>query len=387
MRTAFYILLLSITLLPACSGPQDGSAGETVEEAAEADEMAAKAIFDAARTGNLAKIKKLISKGANINARNEGGTSLLHLAVAGGHIEIVKFLVASGADINERGRVNTRLLHTAVAYNHDKVAQFLIASGADINLPDNLGFTPLDYAIDYGSQTEISQILRKHGGMLKDPYRAEIMNAAAKGDLGRLKELAAEGVDFRVNDTRGRTPLHMAAKNSHKEVVEFLIANGVEVDGRGPFCETPLYHTTSREVAKILLAAGADPNVEYIVFVMNGYPSGNDTILHKAVKDGNKEIVELLIAEGADINSNGWASGTPLHVAVRRGKLEMARVLIAAGADVNVQYRMATFNRRVHGMPSPQTPLDCAKTDEMKELLRWYGAVSGTGLMGREKEQ
>lgn len=87
--------------------------------------------------------------------------------------------------------------------------------------------------------------------------------------------------------------------------------------------------------------------------------------LHSAVYDNNKEMVELLITNGADVNkanNDGW---TPLYCAVWNNRKEIAELLIAKGADVN----KATINSR--------TPLHSAvynNSKEIVELLLLHGA-------------
>jgi ankyrin repeat protein len=87
--------------------------------------------------------------------------------------------------------------------------------------------------------------------------------------------------------------------------------------------------------AKELLAAGADPNVK---------TSFGHFPLHEAASSGEKDMVELLLANGAKVDvrvspggptsPNQW---TPLHCAVYAGHKEIAEILIAHGADVNAK--------------------------------------------------
>jgi len=61
------------------------------------------------------------------------------------------------------------------------------------------------------------------------------------------------------------------------------------------------------------------------------------TLLHRAAKSGDVELVQSLIAGGANINAqdkNNWA---PLHYAVKKGHKKIADLLLANGADVNVK--------------------------------------------------
>ena len=103
---------------------------------------------------------------------------------------------------------------------------------------------------------------------------------------------------------------------------------------------------------------------------MNAKTDYEETPLHLAVKQYHKEIAELLIAEGADVNaSNNWAE-TPLHHAAYWG-LDLAELLIAKGANVNAKIR------------NGQTPLDLAierNRTATADLLRKHGAKTGEEL-------
>ena len=84
--------------------------------------------------------------------------------------------------------------------------------------------------------------------------------------------------------------------------------------------------------------------------------------LHRAAYNKHKEIIELLITNGVDVNGKNDAAETPLHLATTK---EIAELLIANGADVN-----AATNRGT-------TPLDWAANDEIASLIRKHGGKSG----------
>ena len=125
------------------------------------------------------------------------------------------------------------------------------------------------------------------------------------------------------------------------------------------------------EAVKQHLAAGTDVNAK----------ASNGTPLHLAATFGHKEIAELLIDKGADVNAMGGLLGwTPLHWAASEGRKEVAELLIAKGADVNA--------KKWGGDYTGDTPLDTAirrKHPETADLLRKHGAKTSEELKAEEK--
>ncbi len=102
---------------------------------------------------------------------------------------------------------------------------------------------------------------------------------------------------------------------------------------------------------------------------------GELTPLHYAAGWGHKEIVELLIAEGADVNAMNGAGQTPLHFAAQEGQKEIVELLIAKGADVNAKTNNGTTPLDRATMPN--SPFD---TTETVNLLRKHGGKTGAEL-------
>ena len=103
------------------------------------------------------------------------------------------------------------------------------------------------------------------------------------------------------------------------------------------------------------------------------------TFLHWASAGGQKEIVELLIAKGADVNATDGDGDTALHLAgSSTARIEIAELLISQGADVNAM-NMSPPGRRIGGM----TPLDMAilgNRSEIAALLRKHGGKTAQEL-------
>ncbi|KAI8487113.1 hypothetical protein Bbelb_351830 [Branchiostoma belcheri] len=85
------------------------------------------------------------------------------------------------------------------------------------------------------------------------------------------------------------------------------------------------------ETVSVLLAAGADVNTQ---------DTKEKTPLHLAAKNGHHETVSVLLAAGADVNTQDQWERTPLHLAAVNGHHETVSALLAAGADVNTQDKL-----------------------------------------------
>ena len=96
---------------------------------------------------------------------------------------------------------------------------------------------------------------------------------------------------------------------------------------------------TSKEIVEILISHGAD---------INAKDESDITPLHYAAKNSDVQIVEFLISHGADIDAKDINDETPLHYAACKDRSETAKVLISNGADINAEDE---YDR---------TPIECA---------------------------
>ena len=106
----------------------------------------------------------------------------------------------------------------------------------------------------------------------------------------------------------------------------------------------------------------------HLGFSLVGSSRLNPTPLHRAVDNGNVEIVRILVNAGADLNikSSRGSDPTPLHIAVQDGNAELVRILVDAGADPNI---------RNHSNYGRQTPVDIAIGKGYLEIVR---IITGT---------
>ena len=178
-----------------------------------------------------------------------------------------------------------------------------------------------------------------------------------------------------------------AARTGNIEAVKQHIAAGADVNVKDEDLNgwTPLIFAAlggHKEITELLIDSGAEVNAK----------SYNDgwAPLHGAAQRGRNEIVELLIAEGADVNAMG-RMGTPLYYAAARGRNKIVELLIAKGADVNILNDFGKTPLDI-ALPQKQTrrtiPTRQVRRNDYPEtadLLRKHGGKTGEELKAEGK--
>ncbi|EAX93842.1 ankyrin repeat protein, putative [Trichomonas vaginalis G3] len=95
---------------------------------------------------NVKLCQYLISHGADVNAKDQNGRTVLHSATWFNKKEIAELLILNGADINAKYYDEETPLHKAVSFNNREIAELLISHGADLNAKNDVGETPLQKA-------------------------------------------------------------------------------------------------------------------------------------------------------------------------------------------------------------------------------------------------
>ena len=180
-----------------------------------------------------AKVRLLLLKGANVNAKTVDGRTPLHLAAtlpAG--TPIVEMLIEAGADLHARSIVGATPLLASVAASLE-TTRLLLAKGADPNARNGLGATPLMNAALFGGAATVSLLLDAGADATIRTKRGEtaLANAANRGDLSSVKLLVGKGADVRNIDYRGYTPLMHAAyaDDGTPELIQLLLSKGADV--------------------------------------------------------------------------------------------------------------------------------------------------------------
>ncbi len=272
------------------------------------------ALMDAVRAGDLLKTRQLIVKGADVNGVANFVISPLHIAAEKGHVDIVRALLDGGADVSgarsDTSSEEPLPLHRAACEGHRAVVELLLARGAQV---DSTLPLPVFFPDEEGNPTALHFAVRE-------------------GHRDIVELLLSKGADANTRDGDGHTALELALKCDRKEIAAVLRKRGASApkpdESDDGLCEA----VRDRDIARIkkLLAAGADVKGEL----------WDDSPLEVAVELGYRDVAEVLIASGADVNKlqdsvPGYGSATLLSSAVQEGSLEKVRLLLAIGANPN----------------------------------------------------
>ncbi|TSK13557.1 Ankyrin repeat and sterile alpha motif domain-containing protein 1B [Bagarius yarrelli] len=187
-------------------------------------------LLEAARTGNVLLVEKLLSGKRGLLGSSSGSMALpgllrdvvlkllqyeastnvpdnkgcfpLHLAAWRGDVDIVRILMHHGPShcrVNEQNHEKETALHCAAQYGHSEVVCVLLQELTDPSMRNRRGETPLDLAALYGRLQVVRMLLNAHPNLMS-------------------------------LNTRQHTPLHLAARNGHHSTVQALLEAGMDVN-------------------------------------------------------------------------------------------------------------------------------------------------------------
>jgi ankyrin repeat protein len=316
--------------------------------------------------GNLRMASLLISAGANVEAKEEAGSTALHFAVVGNHLDVIRFLLEKGADLTTRDAEGTSPLDDAVWRGYLDATAILLANGARLNetetetgatpineaaylgkrqlvqyllqfgpnlgIPDKRGYTPLENAIRMGKTDSALLLLEAEAKEQKTPqFFEKTISAAVKKDESVLVEaLLRSGALANDPLASGDTPLDAAASAGAAKVLGVLLNSGADPNRSGPNGTSPLEDACLRGfvvIAQMLLDHGA------LINQVNNI-SGT-TALYAAASFGKDDVVKLLLKRGADPNVCGTSHRSPYTAALENGYGEIAAQIQSHGGSKN----------------------------------------------------
>lgn len=335
---------------------------------------------------------------------------ILLKAASAGAIEAAQEEIAAGADIDTRDRRretrNKTPLMLAAMSGHSEMVRMLLTAGANPHLEDlaggevpfllsggysadslteygyQAGRTALMLAIEAGHREVVEVLLTAKPDLnQQDGLEATALTIACeKGHLDIVQKLVAEGADLNLQ-VQGDNALSIAVAEKQEEIATFLINQGADYQIVDEVVGNLLMQAASMgslPLVQLLLSKGMDVNAT----------SGDRTALisalnHYRAEAENLEVIEVLLAAGADPNLGDYRGGTALTAGVYQGSLEAIFKLLAAGVDIEKRnrdgrtalglakvYRRAdilTLLREFAGDRAQELEIDIERPDEYEE--------------------
>lgn len=279
-------------------------------------------LLRAADQNDVALVRQLLAKGADIEAKGQNGLAALSIAAERGNVAIVKLLLEKGADVNAKDQSDETALITAARSGNPDVLELLLektshaaeknaalfeATGGGpvvIEMEDprpakNDSKNPAPRPAPESPWVRTVKLLLDRGANLEawDQYRGTpLLSAAALGQTDIVMLLLERGADIHATDSYGNTALIVAAcecavatMNSTYDIVKTLLEKGSDVNARNHEGTTALMNAASgfggSAIVKLLLDNGADPAAKN---------KDGDTALTLAIKGDRPDKVQLL---------------------------------------------------------------------------------------------
>lgn len=343
-------------------------------------------LLEMASDVGLERIAKLMIEGrADVNATNEEGLTMLHMAINNGDEKGAIYLMNNGANLQIRTPSNQMALELAIRRKLKSVVRTMCQKDQELkNFKCSNGDPPIWLALSFGDE-EIASIFVEFScdtnfwEEVPSKYSQNLLHRALdKSDQKSACFLIRSGCD--CNSPRRplangegddeafdlQTPLHVACSWNMKEVVQTLVEHHADINAQDAECRTPLHVAIANQdefITNFLVAqeqldltlrdkfgnnafalAMSTKFNQAATIILNREPHAAEkydlkgrTFLHIAIQNNDLESVLFLLSVHVNINSRIQDSSkfSPIHLAVQAGSEMILRNLILAGANIN----------------------------------------------------
>lgn len=243
----------------------------------------------------------------NIDKKDDFGRTVLQNSVVLGDHEMAKILLEHGADINSKDCKNRNVIYDAISYGNEEFIDYLLTfKHLELNNIDTGKNTILNHK-SLKSNDNISIMLIEKGAdptILDKNGSSFLCNSALRGMEGLeiINCAVKKGFDINSRIANGNTIL--------MEVIDKASLLNKEEDKD--------IKNSILNISKILISKGLD---------INAVNKENETVLFKAVRSGDEELVEFLLTLGINVNTQNKNSRTALAIAVNNG-IENLKIII-----------------------------------------------------------
>ncbi|CAF1195201.1 unnamed protein product [Adineta ricciae] len=321
-------------------------------------------LAEAASKGKVDVCLILLQHGADPNLKNSDGKSaldladsstrpvltgeyrkdeLLEAARAGNDEKLIGILTSTNVNCHASDGRKSTPLHLAAGYNRLTTCKILLEHGADVLCKDKGGLVPLHNAASYG---------RKYSSII---FNSSQFNCLQSLDYDVAELLIEHGAQINACDLWQYTPIHEAASKSRVDVCTLLLSHGADPTLANCHGKTALDIAASRELRDRILYEYN--GYSFLDAVYHGDLSRvkklltNETIHFQHFKTGDlclhmactsssikhrRQIVEILIRRGADINVFNDRQIAPIHLCAAADYCDILDILLKNNANINL---------------------------------------------------
>lgn len=282
------------------------------------------ALVDAVRARDHATMERLLDVGVPVDGEHD--ESLLRLAISTYDLDAARLLLLFGANPNAKDQHNLTPLYTATEVLFLEGAQMLLKYGADPNLSAGQHKnTPFAESLHEG-KSHFAQLYLEHGArpdlLMANGNTPFIHAMESSTDTSIVEMMLKFGTDPNGKNQHGETALFKAINANRLDLVQLLLERKADPNLPGPkHMLWPSVHKP--EILEVLLSKGVDLRLA-------------PGILELATSVNSVEAVNALLRHNADPNAKKDGIYTPLCSAIRDDREDLVDKLLAAGADPNL---------------------------------------------------
>jgi len=191
------------------------------------------ALIAAAETGDYGKVRALLLEGASVLARDSRGRTALLAATQGNHVEAANLLIQAGSDVNAKDSIEDSAFLLAGASGYLEILRLTLEAGADLKSTNRYGGTALIPAAHHGHVETVRELLATaiEVDHVNNLGWTALLEAIILGDGGPrhteiVRMLLAAGANPNVADRQGVTPLEHARARGYRPIAAMLASAG-----------------------------------------------------------------------------------------------------------------------------------------------------------------
>ena len=227
-------------------------------------------------------------------------------------------------------------LHCAASHGKLQYVKLLLKYNANCNVQDSSGNTPLHLSINYRDQICSKEILKCDNlqiNLANDAQETPLHLAAKKGHIDIVDKLLNMRPDHNAVDSSGNTVLHLAAAGGYLDCCKKILRDNVDKINAGNNDENTPLHLAAKKGKSNIIACLQEYQAD-----CNLRNSLGDTPLHLAVNEGHLDCFTKIIAyTNRDIELTNNNHLTPLHCAAKTDNDEIIAQLLDCGANCNAK--------------------------------------------------